>query len=142
MDNRDDTHCFGSNFQPISFTSKNFTMFSFLPQYTEEVDIPICTGVTALKIDSGEVIILEFGEFLWFGNRMEKSQINPNQCRKFGIKICNDPTDPHIKMGIEVSEYLFIPMAMEVSTCAITTHPHNKNYLHDCQRILVLDAFY
>ena len=62
-------------------------MSPFLPEYMEQTNVPICTGVTALKIYSGEVVILEFGQGLWFGNRMEKSLINPNQCRKFGIQI-------------------------------------------------------
>ena len=63
-------------------------------------------------LDSREVVILEFGQGLWFGNRMKKSLINPNQCRKFGIKICNDPTNPHRKLVSEALEYLFIPMTM------------------------------
>ena len=72
-----------------------------------------CKGVTNLTLDSGEAVILEFGQGLWFGNRMGKSLINPNQCRKFGIQICVDPTDPHRKLGIEAPEDLFIPMTME-----------------------------
>ena len=71
------------------------------PGHTEQVNTPICNGVTVLTHDSGEVVILEFGKGLWFGNIMRKLLINPNQCRKFGIKICDDPTDPHRKLGIE-----------------------------------------
>ena len=56
-----------------------------------------------MTLDSVEVVILELGKGLWFGNRIEKSLINPNQCRKFRIKICNDPTNPHKKLGIELS---------------------------------------
>ena len=41
---------------------------------------------------------------------MEKSLINPNQCQKFGIQICDEPTDPQRKLGIEASEDLFTPM--------------------------------
>ena len=62
-------------------------MSPFLPEYTEQMNVPICTGVTAFKIDSVEVVILEFGQGLWFGNRMGKVLINPNQCQKFGIQI-------------------------------------------------------
>ena len=54
-------------------------MSQFLPQYTEQMNVPVCTGVTASKLDSWEVVILEFGQDLWFGNIMEKSLINPNQ---------------------------------------------------------------
>ena len=62
-------------------------MSPLLPEYAEHANVPICTGVTALVLDSGEMLILEFGQVFWFGNMMEKSLINPNQCRKFGIKI-------------------------------------------------------
>ena len=33
-------------------------MSPFLPEYTEHMNVPICTGVTALKTDSGEALIL------------------------------------------------------------------------------------
>ena len=65
------------------------------------MNVPIFTGVTYLTLDSGDVVILEFGQGLWFGNSMEKSLINPNQCRRFGIQIYDDLTDPHRNMGIE-----------------------------------------
>ena len=45
-------------------------MSPFLPEYVEQMNVPICTGVTDLTLDSGEVLILEFGQGLWFGNRM------------------------------------------------------------------------
>ena len=66
-----------------------------------------------LTLDSVEVVILEFGKGLWFVKGVEKSRINPNQCQKFGIQICNDPTDPHMKLVIEAPEEIFIPMTME-----------------------------
>ena len=92
MDNHADTHCFGSNFWLLSFTSEECTVSPFPPEYTEQINLPICTGVTGLTLDSGQVLILEFGQGLWFGNRMEKSLIDPNQYKKFGIKVCDDPT--------------------------------------------------
>ena len=78
-------------------------MSPFVPEYTEQVNIPICASVTVLALDSGELIILDFGQDLWFVNRMKKSLINPNQCQKFGIQICDDPTEPHRKLVIEAS---------------------------------------
>ena len=71
MDNHDDTHYFGTNFRPISPTSEECTMSLFLPEYEEQTNVPICTGVTDLTLDSGEVVILKFGKDLWFGNRMK-----------------------------------------------------------------------
>ena len=107
-------------------------MSPFLQEYAEQTNVPICTGVTALTLDSGEVVILEFGKGLWFGNRMKKLLINPNQCQKFGI-----PTDPHRKLGIEESEDLFIPMTMKGSTCGLVTHPPSDDKLHEFQNIIL-----
>ena len=87
MYNHADTHCFGANFKIISLTLEECTVSQFITEYLEQMNIPICTGVTASKLYSGEVLILEFGQGLWVGNRMEKSLIKPNQCRNFGIQI-------------------------------------------------------
>ena len=67
------------------------------------MNVPIHTYVTSLTLDSEEVVVLEFGLGLWFENKIEKSLIKPNQCQKFGIKICNDPTDTHRNLKIEAS---------------------------------------
>ena len=70
--NHADTHYFGANFWTISFTSEECNVSLFLLEYTEQLNIPICTGFTALTLDSGAVEILEFGQSLWFQNIMEK----------------------------------------------------------------------
>ena len=84
---------------------------------------------------------MEFGQGLWFGNSMEKSLINPNQCQNFWIKICDDPTNPHRKLGIEASENLFISMKMEGSTCGLITHPPTDDEINECQKIILLYEF-
>ena len=43
MNNNADIHCFGSK--------EECTVSPLLPEYTEEVNIQICTGVTALSLD-------------------------------------------------------------------------------------------
>ena len=53
-------------------------MSAFLPEYSEQVNITICTSVTMLTLDSGELVTLGFGKGLWFGNIVDKSLINPN----------------------------------------------------------------
>ena len=101
MDNHADTICFGKNFRPIYFTSEVCQVSPFLSEYEEQMDVPICTAVTALDMDDGETILLQFGQGLWFGERMDRSLINPNQCRAYGISICDDPTDLHRPLGIQ-----------------------------------------
>ena len=53
MDNHDNIHCFGANFQPISFTFEEYNVSPFLPEYIEQVNIPIFTDVTWLTLCSG-----------------------------------------------------------------------------------------
>ena len=111
-------------------------MSPFLPEYVEQINVHIRTGVTELKLDSGEVVILEFVQGLWFGNRMEKSLIKTNQCQNIGIQLCDYPTNSHGNLVTEASEYMFIPMTMEGSTCGIVRHPPTDYELHECQKIL------
>ena len=48
MDNHSDTHCFGENYLPISLTSEECNLSPFRAEYTEQVNIPICTGAILL----------------------------------------------------------------------------------------------
>ena len=112
IDNHADTHVFGKNFRPIYFTSEVCSVTPFLDEYKEQENVRICTGATAYETKFGETIILQFGQALWFGNRMEKSLINPNQCRAYGImslrgKARNRPRDlTVIVVGVEKNRYL------------------------------------
>ena len=71
IDNHANTY-FWSNFSPISLTSDECTVYPLLPKYTEHVNTQICTSVTALTLDSGEMVILEFVKVLWFVKKTEK----------------------------------------------------------------------
>ena len=64
-------------FRPIYFTQHECTVSPFLPKCLEQVNIQICTGATAYTAENGEVLVLIFGQGLWFGDRMEWSLINP-----------------------------------------------------------------
>jgi len=84
----------------ISFTSEVCSVSPYLPEYDSVNDIPICTAATAVELDPGETFILEFGQGLWFGDRLSHSLTNPNQCCSYGISLCDDPTDPYRDIGI------------------------------------------
>lgn len=43
--------------------------------------------------------------------------MDTNQCRSFGISLCDDPTDPYRPLGIQITEDMFIPFTMKGSTC-------------------------
>ena len=56
IDNHADTTCFGKK--------QVCTVSPYLSEYDSLSDIPICTAATAVDLDSGEIIILEFGQSL------------------------------------------------------------------------------
>ena len=60
MDNHRDTHFFGRNIRPISFTSEEFTVTPFLVEYSGQVNIPIFTGATSYTMELGEAGIFVF----------------------------------------------------------------------------------
>ena len=139
IDSHADTHCFGSNFRPIYFTQHECTVSPFLPEYSEQVNIQICTGATAYTAENGEVFVLIFGQGLWFGDKMERSLINPYQCRAYGVDLCDDPVDPNGReMGIDCEE-TFIPLSMVGSTCGTITRCPTDEELENCTKVYLSD---
>ena len=142
MDSHADTHCFGRNFRPIHWTGQECSVAPFLSEYSQQENIQICTGATAFTLDTGEVIILLFGQGLWFGNRMEKSLINPYQVRAFGIPLCDDPTDLNRQLGIEGNDDCFIRMEMFGSTCGFISRYPTDDEMNTCKHITMSDEQY
>ena len=58
MENHYNTHCSGANSIPILFTSEECPVSPFLPEYSEQMNIPIFVGVTALTLNSEDFMIL------------------------------------------------------------------------------------
>ena len=54
---------------------------------------------------------------------MKKSLLNPNQCRSFGIKLCDDPTDPYRSLAIleDPVSTTVIPLNMNGSIAGFIT---------------------
>jgi hypothetical protein len=123
IDNHADTTFFGSNFTAIHFTGAYCEGRPFSDQYNTMPNIPIATAATAWdNPDTGEVVILLFHQGLWFGIALENSLIYPNQSRMHGIEICDNPFDPHRKIGIKdpVND-IEIPMEFGNSFVYLTT---------------------
>ena len=67
-DNHADTHFFGANLLPIMYTRKIITVAPFLPEYSEQTDVPIFTGETYFDTKNVITYLLVFGQGIWFGN--------------------------------------------------------------------------
>lgn len=137
MDNHADTHVFGRNFRVFFTTSKRCTVSPFLPEYPEQLDVPIVTGATAVDLENGSTVILIFGQGLWFGDRMDKSLINPNQCRHYRIPVCDDPTDQYRILRLAIDDNLFIPMGMDGTTCGFDSRCPTLEEMDSCKRVIV-----
>jgi len=121
-DNHADTCCLGSSFRLIEFTNQVCSVTGFMDGM-EESNVPIVTGATRWTLPKGDSYILIVHQGLWFGSKLERSLINSNQIRHNGIRLCDDPFDPHRALGIEViaENNLFIPMYMDGSTATFDT---------------------
>lgn len=138
IDNHADTHCFGKNFLPFSWTGFVCSVSPFLAEYNSVEDIRICSGATAHTLENGETVILIFGQGLWFGERMDKSLINPNQCRSFGVGVCDDPTDPYRQLGFYHDDEYF-PIRMDGSTALLYTRCPTRQELDECRKFYLSD---
>ena len=130
IDNHADTHCFGSNFVPYGWTDMVCTVSPFLSEYKAVENVRVCSGATAVTLDNGEVIVLIFGQGLWFGDKLEHSLINPNQCRAYGIGVCDDPTDPHREMGFHHQDQ-FVPIEMDGTIAGFTSRSPTRRELDE-----------
>ena len=87
---------------------------------------------------TGHTSILEFHQGLWFGTRLLNSLINPNQCRLFGISLCDDPFDRHRQLEMYDTETGTVaPLAMHGSTCHFKSRVPTKLELDTLLRIVM-----
>jgi hypothetical protein len=69
---------------------------------------------------------------------MDKSLINPNQCRAYGIGVCDDPTDPYRQIGF-FHEDKFFPLLMQGTTTTMYTRCPTNRELDECQKFFMSD---
>lgn len=116
------------------------TVSPFLDEYQEQLNIPICTALTATTLQlSGETVILRIGQCLDFHDKLDKTLINPNQLRAFGIKVCDDPTDNNRRLGIQLDDTTFLPMSMSGSICGLMTWFPTNEELESCRIFNISD---
>ena len=140
IDNHADTCCFGSNFLPIYFTGKVCDVSPFSDAYKPTQNVQICGAVTAWDDPTtGFTWILEFHQGLWFGTKLAHSLVNPNQCRAYGLAICDDPYDPHRALGIHDPETDGrIPLEMLGTVAYVTTRVPSWEEVNTCPRRIVM----
>ena len=139
IDNHADTCCFGANFTPLFFTGHVCQVQPFIDTYQSIENVEICTTATAYDdVKTGLTYILIFNQGLWFGQRLQHSLINPNQCRAAGIDLCDDPFDPFRSLSIHdpVTDTT-LPLEMNGTICQFTTRVPSNDELEYCPRIIL-----
>lgn len=139
MGNHADTHCFRKNFIVLDCTHQKCSVATFLVEHDKTQEIDIVTSATAVDLKDGSTIVYVFGRGLWFGDCMEKSLINPNQCRHYRVSLCDDPTDPHRPLSIR-KERFSIPMEIFNSRCGFEPRHLTLEELEACPRITLSDT--
>ena len=99
MDSHADTTCFGPNFRVTHETDQECNVYPFTSSYDPIKKVPVVSACTAYDCpETGETYILEFHQGLYFGDKLEHSLICPNQCRAYGIDLCDDPYDKNRRL--------------------------------------------
>jgi hypothetical protein len=139
IDNHADTHALGRNFSVLSFTGRICDVSPFVDHYKPTRGIEVVSAATAWDDpETLETIILVFHEALWMGDMMEHSLINPNQCRSYGISVCDDPYDKNRFLGMHdpVTD-IRIPLFMYGTIAAVKTRTPSTQELSECRRIVM-----
>ena len=111
----------------------------FTDSYDAMPNVEVCAAATAWdNPTTGQTYILEFHQGLWFGDKLPNSLINPNQCRIFGIDLCDDPFDPYRKLEIyDHDSGKSISLGMYGSTCYFDSRVPSKYELDHYPRIVM-----
>ena len=73
---------------------------------------------------------------------MDKTLINLNHCRHYGIPMCDNPHDNNRDLCIEINDDLFIPMGMDGSTCVFIYILPTQCEIQVCKRVVILHEIY
>jgi Reverse transcriptase (RNA-dependent DNA polymerase) len=141
IDSHADTHALGKGFVVLTETTRTCTVSPFTDGLGMAQDVDIVSAATAWDAPSGETFLLVFHEALWFGDSMEVSLLNPNQCRQYGIKVWDDPTDEDRPIGItDPTTEVVIPMEMNGMLVGFDVRTPTKEELHNCVQIVMSSA--
>ena len=69
---------------------------------------------------------------------MDKYLINPNRCRSYGVRFCDDPTDPSRHLGFFHDE-LHLPLDMRGTVAGLDSHCPTRQELDECRKFYMSD---
>ncbi|KAL7535922.1 hypothetical protein ACHAXR_008768 [Thalassiosira sp. AJA248-18] len=115
----------------ITPTGQCCDVYGFHYSFNAIKDVPIARAATAITDENGVTYILVVNEAL--------SLVNPNQIRHYGTPVCDDPYDPHRKLGIEHHE-MIIPFETRGSAVYFETRVSSDDEMDTCKLITLTDG--
>lgn len=133
-----DTCCLGKNFMVYKYTQRTADVYAYDKSLTPATNIPIVTGATAKDDETtGETYILLFNESLYYGTKMDHSLFNPNQLRKFGVPVWDNPFDRERPFSIQISDEIEIPLCTNGTKIYFKSRVPTSRELEECPKIHV-----
>ena len=121
---------------PIHYTTRSADVYGFLSSKGAVENIPIVTAATAYTCPkTGQTYVLLFHEFLWFGDLMDHSLINPNQIRHSGIGFWDNPYDKEKGLKIDINDSLTIPLKVKRTKLSFETRVPTRHELDNCEHV-------
>ena len=139
LDSHADTVCAGREFVMFEKPDRHVDVHPYSEEYKPLKDIPITTAATVWTSSKGEHFLLLFHEALFFGDRLEKSLICPNQMRAHGLIVEDVPrqfdrTSSH-SIRIPAHNDLTIPLELNGIMSCFATHAPTPEELDELPRI-------
>ena len=139
MDTHADTCVAGSNFRIDKLTGVHCDVAPYSGDCKPIKDVPIVNASTAYTSEkTGETLILQFNQVLWYGKKLSMSLLNLNQIRHFGLVVSDDPTDKTRVFGI-VGNNVIVPFEMSGTTVLFKSRVPTQWEMENC-RIIELTA--
>ena len=92
MDNHADMCCVSPNFTPYSYTGEEFSVSPYKDTYKPIHNVPVCSACMAVEhFESGETLICDVNQALYFGQQLSNSLLNPNQIKSHGLIVNDNP---------------------------------------------------
>ena len=94
LDAHADMTVLGSNCVILSYMGKECEVSPYSSEYQAVWNVPVVTGATVwTNPTDGTAYLLVFHEFLWMGDKLDHTLVNPNQVRAYSVSIQDNPFD-------------------------------------------------
>ena len=128
---------------PTYFTGEECDVSPYLSEYEPMKGIRIASACTAYDDEeTGETVIIDVNQGLYFGDRMEESLVNPNQIRSYGLYLNDNPFEPGELLGIhDYDTGISIPFVVQNGVVSFKTRTPTEKEIKECRHVeLTSDA--